>query len=175
MSTAFSDEFSKNINKSLKDMNVNFENIFNSIKEAFFKMLIEMAAKAAVFGFLNFITGGAFGAVTKVLGFEKGGKVPKLQTGGEVSGPGGVDNVPAMLTAGEYVVNKKSSQLFAPLLDKINAIGLQGGGQVPGNNMSIEGDTLNITISGAENPEEFAGRLFNSYQERKRRYLGGSI
>ena len=35
-----------------------------------------------------------------------GGKVKKYANGGMVTGPGGVDNVPAMLTAGEYVIPK---------------------------------------------------------------------
>jgi hypothetical protein len=35
-----------------------------------------------------------------------GGKVKKYAKGGLVSGPGGIDNVPAMLTAGEYVIPK---------------------------------------------------------------------
>lgn len=35
-----------------------------------------------------------------------GGKVKKYAKGGFVDGPGGVDNVPAMLTAGEYVIPK---------------------------------------------------------------------
>jgi TP901 family phage tail tape measure protein len=35
-----------------------------------------------------------------------GGKVKKYAKGGLVNGPGGIDNVPAMLTAGEYVIPK---------------------------------------------------------------------
>ena len=35
-----------------------------------------------------------------------GGKVKKYANGGMVTGPGGIDNVPAMLTAGEYVIPK---------------------------------------------------------------------
>ena len=36
-----------------------------------------------------------------------GGKIQKFNTGGLVQGPGGIDNVPAMLSAGEYVMSKQ--------------------------------------------------------------------
>ena len=41
-----------------------------------------------------------------------GGKIQKFNKGGFVKGPGGVDNVPAMLTAGEYVVPKEDVNRF---------------------------------------------------------------
>jgi len=42
----------------------------------------------------------------------------KYATGGEVAGPGGTDNVPAMLTAGEYVIPRGSVQYYGmQLLD----------------------------------------------------------
>jgi hypothetical protein len=45
--------------------------------------------------------------------------------GGSVGGPGGIDNVPAMLTRGEFVVNSKDAKRFLPQLRAINA------GQIP--------------------------------------------
>jgi len=56
-------------------------------------------------------------------GFNQGGSVPQaFATGGRVSGPGGIDNVPAWLTAGEFVINNqqnRASQL-RPLLEFLN-------------------------------------------------------
>ena len=42
-----------------------------------------------------------------------GGKIQRFAKGGLVEGPGGIDNVPAMLTAGEYVVPKEEVQNFS--------------------------------------------------------------
>lgn len=44
--------------------------------------------------------------------------------GGDVPGDGNTDTVPAMLTPGEYVVNKDSTKDFKPLLESINSGGL---------------------------------------------------
>ena len=54
---------------------------------------------------------GAKPQIPTVPGFEKGGLVPPLiqpreyASGGEVKGPGGIDQVPARLTAGEFVMS----------------------------------------------------------------------
>lgn len=42
------------------------------------------------------------------------------RAGGRVSGPGGIDNVPIWATAGEYVINRRSSAKYAPLIRAIN-------------------------------------------------------
>ncbi len=66
-------------------------------------------------------------------GFAVGGRV----TGGK----GGVDDIPAMLTAGEYVINKKSANMIGKQkLDKLNAVGLATGGPVGRVNMQAGGD-----------------------------------
>jgi len=44
--------------------------------------------------------------------------------GGDIPGEGHTDTVPAMLTPGEYVVNKDSTKAFKPLLESINSGGL---------------------------------------------------
>jgi TP901 family phage tail tape measure protein len=46
--------------------------------------------------------------------FLGGGRIQKFAEGGFVNGPVGRDQVPAMLTAGEYVVPKDKAQKFAP-------------------------------------------------------------
>ncbi|MEK7500341.1 MAG: hypothetical protein AAB649_07125, partial [Patescibacteria group bacterium] len=56
-------------------------------------------------------------------------RVKKASGGAILSGPNGVDKVPAMLTKGEYVIKKSSAQAFGyGNLDKINKYA--GGGKV---------------------------------------------
>jgi hypothetical protein len=67
-----------------------------------------------------------------------GGLVKYMATGGAV----GSDTIPAMLTPGEFVVNKAASKAYRPLLESINESkypGMLGGGgmtQIPINNIS---------------------------------------
>ena len=49
-----------------------------------------------------------------------GGKIKKMAVGGIVPGTGMSDKVPALLTPGEFVVNKSSAKAFGPLLSSIN-------------------------------------------------------
>lgn len=46
-----------------------------------------------------------------------------FQTGGHVRGPGGLDMVPARLTAGEFVVNRQAMQIAGPIVEAINNLG----------------------------------------------------
>lgn len=58
-------------------------------------------------------------------GFSKGGKVS--------GGKGGIDDIPARLTKGEYVINRKSAAMIGEeKLDKLNSVGFQRGGSVGG-------------------------------------------
>ena len=58
----------------------------------------------------------------------------------DLDDPTNRDTVPAMLTPGEFVLNKEASQMFAPHLEAMNQAGLQArqagnhnmGGQIPG-------------------------------------------
>lgn len=59
--------------------------------------------------------------------FATGGFVPHFATGGQVAGPGGTDNVPAMLTAGEVVLNKKQQALVASGMSIHEAVRRTGG------------------------------------------------
>ena len=53
----------------------------------------------------------------KVLAMNYGGMVPKyMAAGGRV----GSDSVPAMLTPGEFVMNKAATKRFGPMLESIN-------------------------------------------------------
>ena len=59
----------------------------------------------------------------------------KFATGGFVSGSGNGDTVPAMLTPGEFVVNKAAAQQMLPFLEALNSgklPGYNGGGTVSG-------------------------------------------
>jgi hypothetical protein len=68
-----------------------------------------------------------------------GGKVKYLASGGLAKGS---DTVPAMLTPGEFVVNKAAAQAYGPLLNSINEskyprmLGAGGVTQIPINNIS---------------------------------------
>src|SRR5690606_24285472 len=71
--------------------------------------------------FIPNFTKGLKGAAGK--GFAVGGKVS--------GGKGGVDDVPAMLTAGEYVINKKSAnKIGLQNLEELNRVGYATGGPV---------------------------------------------
>jgi len=49
-----------------------------------------------------------------------GGLIKKMAMGGVVPGVGMTDKVPALLTPGEFVVNKRSAGAFAPFLNSLN-------------------------------------------------------
>ena len=53
--------------------------------------------------------------------WQKGYSWNKNYTGGRISGPAGIDKVPAMLTEGEYVINANAARkIGVPTLEKIN-------------------------------------------------------
>jgi len=97
--------------------------------------------------------------------FNNGGRINKYASGGHISGKSGIDQIPAMLSEGEYVIKASSArQIGKPMLDKINAGKFYDGGMVgsedPGvskvnsssatNNFNI---TLNIDKSGKQSQE----------------------
>ena len=64
--------------------------------------------------------------------------------GGMVKGPGGIDNVPAMLTAGEYVISKGAVDKFGSgMFAALNAAG-GGSGEPSGGNYSTGGMVFNL-------------------------------
>ncbi|MDP6587056.1 MAG: phage tail tape measure protein, partial [Anaerolineales bacterium] len=79
----------------------------------------------------------------------------KKAMGGVVSGMRGTDNVPAMLTAGEFVVSRQSTQAIGQdRLEELNA-----SGQMAGTNQTINiqtFDTAGLENYVRMNPEEFA-------------------
>ena len=82
-----------------------------------------------------------------------GGPIRKYASGGYISGKSGIDQIPAMLSEGEYVIRASSArQLGKPMLDRINAGKFNEGGAVSELMGSSEtaasgGNTNNINIS----------------------------
>jgi hypothetical protein len=83
----------------------------------------------------------------------QGGPIKKYASGGHISGKSGIDQIPAMLSEGEYVIKASSArQLGKPMLDKINAGKFYDGGETSPISeskeaSSSEGNTNNINIS----------------------------
>jgi TP901 family phage tail tape measure protein len=86
-------------------------------------------------------------------GAYRGGKINGYANGGHISGKSGIDQIPAMLSEGEYVVRASSArQLGKPMLDRINAGKFNDGGAVTPLTESSEtgtsgGNTNNINIT----------------------------
>jgi TP901 family phage tail tape measure protein len=82
-----------------------------------------------------------------------GGPIRKYASGGYISGKSGIDQIPAMLSEGEYVIRASSArQLGKPMLDQINAGKFNDGGAVTELSNKSEtspssGNTNNINIS----------------------------
>ena len=76
---------------------------------------------------------------------------PGFASGGHVSGKSGIDQIPAMLSEGEYVIKASSArQLGKPMLDRINAGKYNDGGPVGSTQIDSStsgGNTNNISIS----------------------------
>jgi hypothetical protein len=85
-------------------------------------------------------------SISKIAGVQIGGskdgggapptgpKPSKFASGGLVVGPGSgtSDSIPAMLSAGESVINARSTEMFSGILSTINTAG--GGSAIPGAN-----------------------------------------
>ena len=83
---------------------------------------------------------------------SRGGKIGKYASGGMIHGKSGIDQIPAMLSEGEYVIKASSArQLGKPMLDQINAGRFFNGGEVSkmdeSESSSLGGNTNNINIS----------------------------
>ena len=87
-------------------------------------------------------------------GNSLGGKINKYASGGYISGKSGIDQIPAMLSEGEYVIKASSArQLGKPMLDKINAGKFYEGGPVSNSSESSDpssssnNNNINITVN----------------------------
>ena len=76
--------------------------------------------------------------------------------GGHISGPAGIDKVPAMLTEGEYVINANAARkIGVPTLNRINAGKFNSGGLVGEKTGDVGGlgdntNNINITVNVAD-------------------------
>jgi TP901 family phage tail tape measure protein len=104
LSSAFSvmnQSFFQPLNDTLNASTNAFGAFVSGVVQGIAQLAEEMAAKAAVFGLLNILTGGAFGAGTtllKFLGFAKGG----------YTGNGGTKQAAGVVHGGEFVFNNKA-------------------------------------------------------------------
>jgi len=116
------------------------ESVFESIRDAFFDMLAQMAAKAAMYGIFDLLTGGfggAFGGFAqKLLGFAEGGLVP---------GPAGAAML-AVVHGGEYVLPQSVvSAIKSGLPAQMGgAQGVTGGAVAGGQTVSVTIPAINI-------------------------------
>ncbi|TAL43085.1 MAG: phage tail tape measure protein, partial [Salinibacterium sp.] len=76
--------------------------------------------------------------------------------GGWVIGPGGVDNVPARLSAGEFVVEPRAASMFGPLLEWMNAQGHGGAAPASAGGLSQSFGDINFDLRGAGDPRTLA-------------------
>ncbi|QDT36101.1 hypothetical protein [Stratiformator vulcanicus] len=74
-----------------------------------------------------------------------GGPIRRFASGGLVTGPGGVDQVPAFLTAGEYVLRRPAvDRLGREFLEQLNSVSAAPRAESPRH----EGDTSNVSYFG---------------------------
>lgn len=100
-----------------------------SASDAFTKMALNISDKiqqlalefstnlifGQLFGTTSNIFGGGGGGIGKLFGFNKGGLIKGYSSGGNVTGGSGTkDDVPAMLSAGEYVIRKSAVKKYGP-------------------------------------------------------------
>ena len=126
------------LNKLQTEVGTVQENLTGTLLTSF-KNLASAALDAAT----TFVTVAATLSLLKIagaaaVGASRGGKISYLSTGGSPFKPKGTDTVPAMLTPGEFVVNKKATQQNYGLLKSINdgtykarggVVYLKGGGR----------------------------------------------
>ena len=120
------------------------------------------ATQAAASGFPSFGVAGAAGAAAKE-GKTSAVRVRGLRrnSGGGVPGSGNTDTVPAMLTPGEFVVNKEATKENLGLLKSINdGQKLNSGGKVSSVQYLNEGDL----VRGLRNIPGGFGDIFDNLQ-----------
>mgnify|MGYP003346256923 FL=1 len=110
---------------------------------------------------------------TSPLKRSMGGIVPSYFASGGYSS--GTDTVPAMLTPGEFVVNKNATQKFLPMLSAINAgtysvpsgVSYDGGGasitsSVNNNSNTVYNYDIGINVGGSNSsPDDIAKAVVN--------------
>jgi TP901 family phage tail tape measure protein len=111
----------------------------DSLSRSYAALIVQMA-EAATLSKVAFVAPGAAMAGAAATGAEagrrRGGPRIRRNSGGTIPGSGNTDTVPAMLTPGEFVVNKQATGENLALLYAINkgkeVPGFNKGGQIPG-------------------------------------------
>jgi TP901 family phage tail tape measure protein len=177
-------------NKHLDEIKIDIDQVAKSSKSAadnWAAILKSMQMAKA----LGNITTKTTTTTTSVGAFDKnnmyGGKIKPMNMGGVVpkyfasGGRMGSDSVPSMLTPGEFVINKKASQEFGPLLSMLNEskypsmIGSSASGQVPINNAltsvsdnstAVYNYSLGFNVNGSNaNPNEIANAVMTKIKQ----------
>lgn len=99
---------------------------------------------------------------------SEGGIIPGFSQGGNVGGRGSgkVDNIPAMLAAGEFVVRESAARLFKPLLSDIN----ESAGKLWGEFKQAVIKLMSLTSAQNDNAKKFSKTLddLNKYFRDKK-------
>jgi TP901 family phage tail tape measure protein len=111
------------------------------------KRIAEVKRLKGVPDMVGMLRPGTTSQIIDVPGFAKGGMVGGYARGGLIPRPMLSDTVPAMLTPGEFVVNRKASKKFGPLLSAINSG--SGGLRMPSfaNSGNLKAPTYNTNVS----------------------------
>jgi hypothetical protein len=105
-----------------------------------------------------------------------GGLIPKYMASGGLAR--GTDTVPAMLTPGEFVINRKATQEFGPLLSAINSPtfktpeamssikNLSGSQTEVNNSKTLYNYNLSVNVSNSNaNPNDIARTVINQIKQ----------
>jgi TP901 family phage tail tape measure protein len=118
-----------------------------------------------------------------------GGLIKKYNVGGIIAGAGMTDKVPALLTPGEYVVNRAATQKFGPLLEQINeskypgslslggtpSISAVNNNMVNNNSTSVYNYSLDVNVSGTNaNPDDIARTVIAQIRSMDAQRLRGN-
>ena len=119
-----------------------------------------------------------YGNYLKIPGYRgaMGGMVPKYMASGGLAR--GTDTVPAMLTPGEFVINKNATQKFGPLLSAINSPtfttpeamssikNLSGSQTEVNNSKTLYNYNLSVNVSNSNaNPNDIARTVINQIKQ----------
>ena len=125
----------------------------------------------------NPVTSITYGNYLKLPVFKSmGGMIPKYMASGGMAR--GTDTVPAMLTPGEFVVNKNATQKFGPLLSAINSPtfttpeamssikNLSGSQTEVNNSKTLYNYNLSVNVSNSNaNPNDIARTVINQIKQ----------
>jgi TP901 family phage tail tape measure protein len=112
----------------------------------------ELSRPGRTRGLLSTIAG-RLGVKTYGAGYSMETTIPKkMAYGGSVPGSGNTDTVPAMLTPGEFVINKEATAANLPLLQAINGPGGNGPGYALGSKAPIKDirDSMSLFYEGRQ-------------------------